>query len=482
MKVMSGVELDSVVHGGDRERPCNGQAGVVDMTGAGRIRCVAVAAIALILALQAQGVDRPTSAQKTCVTGECHANYAKKPFVHGPVGLGDCKSCHEEVDAKAHTYKLTREGRDLCEYCHLDQTTKKNVHEPLKTGKCTDCHDPHSSESKAMIREKTVADLCVKCHQTGKDVQFPHGPVAVGECTICHASHSADRAKLLVDEPVNLCFSCHVVTKDELSQFEFVHKPAKDDCIGCHNPHGAANPKMLKADAPELCYTCHEDIRKLAETSKHKHSAVTEKGGCLHCHTPHASTVEFILKDAPISLCESCHKDPVKTKDGQTVPSFTKQVEGKKYLHGPVAQKDCSGCHSTHGSENFRLLVKDYPQLFYSPFSPDKYGLCFSCHPEGLVLTERTSDLTDFRNGDLNLHYVHVNKQRQGRTCRACHATHASDLPKHIRESVPYGVWNLPIQYQKTGTGGSCQPGCHQPFTYDRASPVAYPDKAGPAK
>jgi len=452
------------------------------MTGARKHRCMIAAGLAVLFAAQAGAVEKPTSSQKTCVTQECHTDYAKKPYVHGPVGLGNCASCHDEVDAKAHTFKLSREGRDLCEYCHLDQATKKHVHEPLKTGKCTDCHDPHSSESKAMIREKTVADLCAKCHQTGKDVQFMHGPVAVGECTICHASHSADRAKLLVDEPVNLCFSCHVVTKDELSQFEFVHEPAKNDCIGCHNPHGAANAKMLKADAPDLCYACHEDIKKMAETSKHKHTAVTEKDGCLHCHTPHASTVQFVLKDAPMSLCESCHDKAVTTEDGKPVAAFTAQVKDKKSPHGPVAQKNCAGCHSVHGSEHFRLLIKDYPQAFYSPFSTDKYALCFSCHPESLVLTERTSDLTDFRNGDRNLHYMHVNKQRQGRTCRACHATHASDLPKHIRESVPYGVWSLPIQYRKTETGGGCQPGCHQPFNYDRQSPVTYPDLPGPRR
>ena len=447
---------------------------MVDMTGKERHRCVLGAVLALAFGAAALGVDKPTSSQKTCVTQECHANYAKKAFVHGPVSLGDCKSCHEEADAAAHTYRPARQGNDLCEYCHLDQTAKKNVHEPLKKGKYTECHDPHSSDSKALIHEKSVAELCAKCHQTVKDMRFLHGPVAVGECTVCHASHSADREKLLVDEPTNLCFSCHVVTKEELSQFEFVHAPAKNACIGCHNPHGAANAKMLKADAPELCYSCHEDIKKVAETSKHKHSAVTEKDGCLHCHTPHASTVQFILKDAPMSLCTSCHDKPVKMEGGQPVASFTEQIQGKKFLHGPVAQKNCTGCHVTHGSEHFRLLAKDYPQLFYAPFSRDKYALCFSCHPESLVLTERTSELTDFRNGDLNLHYVHVNKQR-GRTCRSCHATHASDLPKHIRESVPYGVWNLPIQFQKTETGGGCRPGCHQPFTYDRKSPATYP-------
>lgn len=436
-------------------------------------RCVFGVVLVLALGLPTLGLEKPTSSPPTCVTPECHASYAQKAFVHGPVSLGDCKSCHEEVEAASHTYKLTRPGNDLCEYCHLDQTAKKNVHEPLKKGSCTQCHDPHASDSKALIPEKTVADLCAKCHQTTKAMRFLHGPVAVGECTICHASHSADHEKLLVDEPTNLCFSCHVVTKEELSHFEFVHAPAKDACIGCHNPHGAANAKMLKADAPELCYSCHADIKKIAETSTHKHLAVTEKDGCLHCHTPHASTVQFVLKDAPMSLCLSCHDKPVQRETGQPVASFAEQIKGKKHLHGPVAQKDCAGCHATHGSEHFRLLAQDYPPLFYTPFSPDKYALCFSCHPESLVLTERTSALTDFRNGDWNLHYVHVNKQR-GRTCRSCHATHASDLPKHIRDSVPYGTWNLPIQFQKTETGGGCRPGCHQPLTYDRQTPAPY--------
>jgi predicted CXXCH cytochrome family protein len=431
-----------------------------------------IIAVVMILAAHAWAVEKPTSPQKTCVTEDCHADYAKQAFVHGPVSLGDCKSCHEAVDPNEHTYTLARTGRDLCEYCHLDQAAKAYVHEPLTTGDCTECHDPHSAANKALVHGETVADLCRECHETGMDVKFPHGPVAVGECTICHASHSADHASLLVDEPTNLCFSCHVVTKEELGKFEFVHEPARNDCIGCHNPHGANNMRMLKAEAPQLCYTCHEDIETIAETSRYKHSAVTDKDGCLHCHTPHASTIEFELKAAPMSLCESCHDAPVAKADGELIASFTAEVENKKFLHGPVAQQDCKGCHAVHGSEHFRLLVKDYPRLFYAPFSTENYALCFSCHPESLVLTERTGDLTDFRNGDLNLHYVHVNKPERGRTCRSCHATHASDLPKHVRETVPYGAWDLPIQFKKTETGGSCQPGCHLAFGYDRQSPV----------
>ncbi len=425
----------------------------------------------------ARAVEKPTTEQASCVTEQCHADYAKKTHVHAPVQLGDCKSCHRSLDVSQHTFKSTREGKDLCEFCHLEQSSRQNVHDPLVKGKCTDCHDPHSSEGEFLLKAPTVGELCAQCHKEGQGLSHPHGPVAVGQCTMCHDSHSADHKALLLDEPTNLCFSCHVVTKEELQQYEFIHEPARNDCIGCHDAHGANNAKMLKASAPDLCYSCHTEIKDTAEKSKYKHSAVTQKESCNFCHTPHASTVQYGLKAAPGELCLSCHKEGMVKPNGETLEAFTKQIENKKYLHGPVAQKDCKGCHVTHGSDHFRLLAEEYPARFYAPFKVENYKLCFSCHQESLVLTEKTAELTDFRNGDRNLHYVHVNKPQRGRTCRSCHATHASDEPKHIRESVPYGAWDLPINYAKSETGGRCAPGCHVPYSYDRNAAVVYEKK-----
>lgn len=426
------------------------------------------------LASRVLAVEKPTTAQKTCVTEQCHTDYSKNAYVHAPVSLGECKSCHEPNNINEHTFNMARKGKDLCEFCHLDQAVKKNVHEPLNADDCLQCHDPHSGDNKQLLSEKTVADLCKKCHQTGQGLKYLHGPMAVGECTVCHESHSSDYDSLLIVEHSELCFSCHIVTKDELQQFEFIHKPAEDNCIGCHDGHGANNPMMLKAESPQLCYPCHEDIEKLAETAKYKHRIVSEQGGCQKCHTPHASTVRFGLKADPMELCVSCHDKPIKISKDKMLGAFSEEIANKKFLHGPVAQKDCKGCHNPHGSEHFKLLEKEYPPYFYSPFKKENYQLCFSCHAETLVLSEKTSDLTNFRNGDVNLHYLHVNKPRRGRTCRACHATHASNLPNHIRKSVPYGMWNLPIQFEKTETGGSCKPGCHLPFAYNRQSPVEY--------
>lgn len=431
-------------------------------------------AFACILVSTALAAEKPTTPQQTCVTEECHADYGKKTYVHGPVSLGDCKACHKSLNPQEHTFEFDRKGPDLCEYCHLDQTTRKNVHEPLKTGECTQCHDPHSSDNKFLLPEKTVAALCDNCHKVTEGRAFLHGPTAVGECTVCHQSHSSDFPRLLVSDPAQLCFSCHVVTQNELKKYEFIHEPAKNDCIGCHDPHGGSDSKLTRNLAPLLCYTCHKDIQKIAESSTYQHSIVRDISGCLKCHTPHASTVKFLLKKDAASLCMACHDKPVAISKDEVLPAFTDQIKDKKFLHGPVAQSDCSGCHVTHGSEHFRLLAKEYPPQFYAPFSKENYALCFSCHPESVVLTRETSDLTDFRNGTLNLHYVHVNKLERGRTCRSCHATHASNLPKHIRESVPYGVWNLPIQFEKTQTGGGCRPGCHLPYPYDRQSPVVY--------
>ena len=435
-----------------------------------------------VLVSGALAVEKPTTVQEKCVTEECHVKYGKKTYVHGPVGLGDCKSCHKLVDPNQHTWQFIRKEKDLCEYCHLEQTTKKNVHEPLKTGECVQCHDAHSSNNKFLILEKTVVALCQNCHQTGKNLNFPHGPVAVGECTVCHESHASDYDKLLTTKPSELCFRCHVVTQNELKQYEFIHKPAKNDCVGCHDPHGASNPKMVKDFAPFLCYTCHKDIQKVAENSPYQHSVAADIDGCMRCHTPHASTVKFLLKKDATSLCIMCHDKPQGISKDEVLPAFTEELKGMKFLHGPVAENDCSGCHVTHGSKHFRLLAKKYPPIFYAPFSEENYELCFSCHAKSLVWTAKTDNLTDFRNGNLNLHFLHVNKERRGRTCRACHQTHASNLPKHIRKSVPYGMWDLPVGFSKTETGGTCKSGCHLPKDYDRKNPVDYSVPPGTPK
>jgi predicted CXXCH cytochrome family protein len=145
-------------------------------------------------------------------------------------------------------------------------------------------------------------------------------------------------------------------------------------------------------------------------------------------------------------------------------------------VHGPIAQRNCVACHHIHGGSYFRLLIKEYPPEFYAPFLEETYALCLACHNRQRFLAASTDKLTDFRNGNFNLHFLHINKKVKGRTCRACHETHASSKPSHVRESVPFGEgrWELPIDFFTTETGGGCAPGCHRAYTYDRVDPVIY--------
>jgi len=138
--------------------------------------------------------------------------------------------------------------------------------------------------------------------------------------------------------------------------------------------------------------------------------------------------------------------------------------------HEPIRENDCGACHRPHGSKYFRLLKKPFPPKFYAPFRAENYALCFSCHEKTLVTARSTRSVTQFRDGDRNLHFLHVNRAKRGRTCRACHELHASDSPLHIRERVRYGRWMMPLNFEKNETGGSCSPGCHAAMDYSRKS------------
>jgi predicted CXXCH cytochrome family protein len=139
-----------------------------------------------------------------------------------------------------------------------------------------------------------------------------------------------------------------------------------------------------------------------------------------------------------------------------------------------VQQNDCYACHDPHGSANPLILKKYFPKEFYKPYATESYAMCFDCHNKDIALDKMTTKLTNFRNGDVNMHYLHVNKEK-GRSCKACHQVHAGNQDKHVRKEVPFGgSWKLPVNFTKTPNGGSCVVGCHKPKAYDRTNPVKY--------
>jgi predicted CXXCH cytochrome family protein len=432
-----------------------------------------------------QEIPRGPVGLDTCTNSGCHADLKEWPAVHGPVTVNACNACHAVVNDEEHTYRLAREGHALCTFCHDMQVGKMAVvHEPLATGDCTGCHDPHGGSDRSFLQADTLAGLCTQCHEdvTG-NLSTVHGPVAAGACAACHAAHSSPHAGLLTAPAADLCTTCHVMIRADLESFRVVHEPARDDCQVCHDAHASNHEMILRSEPQELCLGCHESVRHAVETAATQHAAVTEQRGCLNCHAGHASDHPRLLQNVMTDLCFECHDREIRLPDGTKLGNIKDVIETGASLHGPVSQNNCAACHQIHGGDLFRLLVNEYPPQFYAPFREESYALCFSCHDPELVYDARTTSLTNFRNGDLNLHFLHVNREKKGRTCRACHETHASNKENHIRESVPFGRggWKLPIRFEKLDNGGRCAPGCHVPYDYNRMKPVEYPEGGSPA-
>ncbi len=304
-----------------------------------------------------------------------------------------------------------------------------------------------------------------------EEIVWSHAPYEMGECSICHENADPAAPGPVLGEINDLCFTCHGEFRDMLQEFANIHPPVEDTCTDCHNPHNSRHQKLLNVGTVELCVSCHDDIGATATGSTVKHAVVTEGKACLTCHTAHASNVEMMLTDLPYDLCVNCHgKDGMTDDAGKPLTNFKSLIANSFMQHGPVENHDCSACHFTHGGENFCMLLSDYPAQFYAPYEAQNYDLCFSCHENDVFETEKTTTLTGFRDGDQNLHYLHVNKDRRGRSCRSCHEVHASPQAHLVRDGVPYGSsgWVLKINFTKTETGGSCAKTCHPTKPYNR--------------
>jgi len=419
------------------------------------------------------------AADTTCRTAECHARVGGTENFHEPVKEGDCSACHKPINPVhplkgGKSFALTAKDEALCYQCHDRLGKKKVVHPPIKDGECAFCHKPHGGANRFLLGVGSdQSELCFNCHDGSPFTRkYRHGPVAVGACTKCHDPHEASQKALLKGAVWETCLKCHVDFLKPLKEATFIHAPVKNGpCTACHNPHSSQVAKLLNKKTPDLCLGCHKSMEKKLK-AKLVHKPLVQEGGCTSCHAVHFSKNKKLLSSDGVGLCLGCHgsdnlgKPPLK--------NIRKEIAGKKYLHGPIAKGECQACHDPHGNDRFRLLRGNYPADIYVPYKENTYELCLSCHDRNMLRFQETSLYTKFRNGKKNLHYVHV-VNAKGRTCRICHEPHASNGEKLINKTgFKFGDWDIPINLKLTPTGGSCSPGCHQPFRYDREKPQEY--------
>jgi len=408
----------------------------------------------------------------------CHDDVTAIAHPHPPVSE-DCGDCHVADDGHPDDgdVQLADEEPALCFLCHdaFDGTT---IHQPVREGECSACHDPHGTDQPFLLPVgHHQQELCFSCHEESlAEHEHDHGPAASGQCTFCHDPHAADQPHLLRRKIQDLCLQCHTELAKGIRRARVVHTAIRDQqCIACHQPHGSDFSFILKADQQRICFTCHEELGTLYGSARSKHKPLYGEQGCGTCHFTHYADKNALLREEEPSLCFDCHGRDSDPSSPRPMRNIAREIQGKKYVHAPLEEEGCTGCHDPHGSRHPQLLSEEYPESFYSPYDRSLYAFCFQCHDAALVESERTETDTGFRNGTINLHYLHVNKVRKGRTCRSCHEPHAGDSPKLVTTlGARFGEWRIPIRFRQDEHGGRCAPGCHRELRYDRDEPVDY--------
>ena len=421
---------------------------------------------------------RPTQivAADRCGTADCHPYIKATAYVHGPVSIDACDVCHQPLDVEAHTFRLLRDGADLCTYCHEFGVRSMPVaHKPVELGECLGCHDPHGGHDATLTREDSIPHLCGRCHDSiAWDRSMPHTPAGDGRCVSCHAPHGSMFPNLLDAIGPDLCLACHDEFDRRLGTVKIVHQALEEGCTACHDVHGSDFPMTIRQTLADACAECHEDVADGAASARFPHSIVTADRACLTCHAPHGADVAALMTEPQIDVCMECHDEDIALDDGRTIHAAADLMDPKARRHGPIRDGQCSPCHLPHGSDRAMLLAKPYDVDVSPQFTVAANALCFECHDERLAAQGLIDGVTRFRDGDLNLHYVHVARRSWVQYCPACHGPHGSQQDRNVRQSVAFGKWQIPVLFNRTATGGTCAPGCHRPFDYDREQPVGY--------
>lgn len=156
----------------------------------------------------------------------------------------------------------------------------------------------------------------------------------------------------------------------------------------------SAGPARLKAGAEgPLCRKCHPAFNeRLKRKFVHK---PLRNGKCTGCHSPHAASHKALLKSESKEVCGTCH-------------AVVKADAVSK--HDPAVQNRCQRCHDPHASNHRGVLLSAQNEL------------CSECHATLVKDAEEAK-------------YKHAPLRRKG--CTGCHEAHSSKEKKLLIAAEP---------------------------------------------
>lgn len=190
--------------------------------------------------------------------------------------------------------------------------------------------------------------------------------------------------------------------------------------------------KLKPGARGNLCMKCHTSFKEKM-TKKFVHAPLKENE-CTGCHNAHTSNHGKMLAVENKNVCSLCHSDVISAK--------------AKSVHKVVADKDCMKCHDPHSSNIKNNLTREGKQL------------CFSCHKKlGEKLTKVKVRHAPVEKDCLGCHQPHASENGpfllKNNVTKLCLGCHKIDKPVFIKKHQGYPVAN-----------SNCT-GCHDPHGSD---------------
>lgn len=212
----------------------------------------------------ANSAGRATAFKYSTTYGtECPTIESRPTHFHNTALEQNCIPCHEGLPSSLEEKSMTAD----CSTCHKEKFSAKYLHSPVEMKECSSCH-LWSAEKKLVVVDEGIPDKCFSCHSDiGDTVTQSAVPHAVAsECMTCHSPHGSDQPHQLKQDVYSLCTSCHTdktinhpVGRHPLRFVTYGEKNEELTCVSCHNPHGSPNEKLARVGGGKMamCEQCH---------------------------------------------------------------------------------------------------------------------------------------------------------------------------------------------------------------------------------